>query len=81
MDYSELTPGMFVGINFDGWCDGYCDEEFATWALEVLDPGYETTLCRTYFGETVEIENRYLEFFDDMCSQMGDFRMPFRAHP
>lgn len=81
MDYSDLYPGMFVGINYEGWRDGYCDEEFATWALEVLDPGYETTVCRTHFGDEVEIENRYLEPFDDFSIMIGNYRMYFRAHP
>lgn len=81
MDYSDLYPGTFVGINYDGWRDGYCDDEFANWALEVIDPGYETTLCRTYFGDTVEIENRYLELFDDLAIAIGNYKMPFRARP
>ena len=79
MEYSELAPGQLVGINYDGWCDGYRDDEFAQWAMEVVDPGYETTVCRTYFGDTIEVENRYLEPFDDFAAGIGHFRMPFRV--
>ena len=47
----------------------------------MIDPGYDTTLCRTYFGDTVEIENRYLELFDDLAIAIGNYKMPFRARP
>ena len=39
---------------------------------------YEMTVCRTYFSDTIEVENRYLEPFDDFAAGIGHFRMPFR---